>query len=157
MTGEQTRTLWALVYLVGFAATNFFVQQGFSETFAWGIWIVVILVSQWNIGKSWGKKMPDSMMAVWRAATGLFVVLSVAMLAGFIQAPMSAILAVYFLIFGAARFVTGHEMKMPQATAFGLMNVAFGLVTISWFPDNYFLAAALILGIPMLLLNWKMK
>ncbi|MBS3055047.1 MAG: hypothetical protein J4452_00975 [Candidatus Aenigmarchaeota archaeon] len=157
MTGEQTRMLWALVYLVGFAATNFFVQQGFSETFAWAIWIVVILISTWSIGKSWGKKMPDSVMMAWRAATGVFVVLSVAILTGYVQAPMSAILAVYFLTFGAARFATGHEMKMSQATAFGLTNIAFGLLVTSWFPDNYFLAAAILLGIPMLLMNWKMK
>ena len=157
MTGEQTRTLWALVYLVGLAATNFFVQQGFSETFAWGVWIVIILISQWSIGKSWGKKMPDGIMLAWKASMGVFVILSVAMLAGYIQVPMATILAVYFLTFGAARFVTVHELEMPNATAFGLTNIAFGLVTTSWFPDNYFLAAALLLGIPMLLMNWKMK
>jgi len=146
--------LWALVYLVGFAATYFFIQQGFSETLAWTIWIIILVVSSWSLGKTIGK-IPATITQAWKAAIGLFVVLSFAIVFGYVLAPMSTILAAYFLIFGALRFVMGLEMKTPQRTFFGLMQIAFGLVTTAWFADNYFLAAALIIGVPMLLMNWK--
>lgn len=154
MTGEQTRMLWALVYLVGFAATHFFVQQGFSETFAWVIWIVILVVSSWSAGKTVGK-IPAPITQAWKGAIGLFVVLSAAILLGYIPVPMSAILAAYFLIFGSLRFVMGSEMKTPQRTFYGLMHIGFGLVTTAWFADTYFLAAALIIGLPVLVMNLK--
>lgn len=155
MAGEQTRILWALVYMIGLFATNLFVQNGFSETLAWGIWIVVILVSTWSIGRSWGKKMPEPVEKTWRMAMGLFLVLAVAFLAGVLPASGAAVLAVYFFIFGATRLATGLEIKMMPAVAMGLMEIAFGFVTTSWFANDYFLAAAFIIGIPMLINNWK--
>ena len=57
----------------------------------------------------------------------------------------------FFVLFGAAMFASAHEMKMSSGVTWGLIYVALGIVYPLWFVTAPFLAAGLILGLPMLI------
>ena len=48
-------------------------------------------------------------------------------------------------------------MKNGGWVGMGLMMIVFGLVYVAWFSGIPFFAAALVLGVPMLMASWKMK
>jgi len=158
MAGEQTRMLWALVYLLGLIATHYSVGQStLSMMWATWIWFVLLVVSSWSIGKSYGMKWPAGIQTLWMSIMGTFIVLAVTMLLNLWAGNAAVLFALYLLLNGAGAWATGFEMKNGGWLGMGVMMVVFGLVFPGWFSGVPFLAAALVMGVPMLLSSWKMK
>ncbi len=152
----QIKLLWSLVYLVGLIGTHFMVAQGqLAETTALWIWLIVLMVSGYHMGMSGGIKWPAEVESTWMYSMVLFVVLVGAMLLNWWSGDAAVFFALYFIIFGAANFATGHAMKKESWVFMGLMSLAFGLVFPAWFNSVPFFAAGLILGVPMLLSSMK--
>lgn len=151
------RMLWALVYLIGLIATHYLIGNGtLSVMWATWIWFVLLIISSYSVGKSYGK-MPAAQNQAWMGINGLFIVLVLTMLLGFWSGGPAVMFALYFLLIGGGMFGAGHDMKVGTWLGAGLTWVALGIVFPSWFGATPFLAAALFLGVPMLLMSWKMK
>lgn len=157
------RMVWSLVFLLGLLATFYLLQQGtLTMMIAEWVWFVVLIVGCFAIGKTYGK-MPASATNAWMGAMLVFAVLVVTMLLGLWSAPLGAnsaavLFALYFLFTGGAMFASGHEMKNAMWMGWGLVNIALAIVFPSWFvatAETPFLAAALLIGLPMLYTSWK--
>ena len=143
--------LWALVFLVGLIITHFMWLQNLDEMAALWAWLIIILGANFSIGKSYGKKWPAEVAMSWNTVTALFIVLAGTMLLGVWPGGATVFFALYFVLFGAAMFASSHEMKMSSGVTWGLIYVALGIVYPLWFVTAPFLAAGLILGLPMLI------
>lgn len=161
MAGERVSLSWSLVFLVGLLLTHYVLVQGLfgvTETMALWVWLALVIISTYHIGKSMGKVPAESMKA-WSTALVLFVVLVGSMLLGIWGAgPGTATVvffALYFVLFGGAMFASGHDSKRSAGTSLGLIYVVLGIVFPGWFGSVPFLAAALLIGIPPLLNLWK--
>src|SRR3989344_2313955 len=153
--GKQMMMLWALVYLIGLLATHYLLLQGsLTESMALWIWFVIVLVSNYSIGKSMGK-MPAAVNTVWMGATVLFIVLAGTMLLGVWAGGAAVFFALYLILFGGAMFGTGHEMKKGTWSGMGLTDMFIGFVFPTWFSGAPFLVAALYIGVGMLYYTWK--
>lgn len=158
MSGEQTRMLWALVFIVGLIATQYLLGQGtLNLMWAEWIWFVLLVISSWHIGKSYGMKWPAGINQLWMGTMVTFIVLVVTMLLGFWAGSAAVMFALFLLLNGVSAFATGHEMKSGSWVGMGLCMLVFGLVYVAWFSPVPFFAAALVLGVPMLMASWKMK
>ena len=150
--------LWALVYIIGLIATQYLLGQG-TLTLMWAewIWFVLLVISAWSIAKTFPIKWPASIAHLWTNILVTFVVLAVTMLLGFWSGSAAVLFALFLLLNGAAVFAKGYEVKKGNWVGMGLMMLIFGLVYVSWFSEIPFFAAALVLGIPLLMTSWKMK
>ena len=143
--------LWALIYLLGLLATHFLILQGtLTETMALWVWFVVLLISSYSIGQSRAIRSA-TVNSAWMLSTALFIVLSGTMLLGIWSGGAVVLFALYLLLNGAVVFAMGHDMRRADWVAYGLYSVALGLVYPTWFVSAPFLAAAFILGVPLLL------
>ncbi len=150
--------LWALVFIIGLIGTQYLVGQGTLQLmYAEWIWFVLLVISSYSIGKSYGMKWPAGINQLWMSTMATFIVLVATMLLGFWPGNAAVMFAIFLLLNGAGSFATGHEMKNGGWVGMGLMMLVFGLVYVSWFSGLPFFAAALVLGVPMLMTSWKMK
>jgi hypothetical protein len=154
MAGEQTRMLWALVYLIGLIATHYLVGQGMlMESWALWAWLVILAISQYSIGMSRNIKS-SAVKSAGMITCALFIVLAGTMLLNLWSvgtASSAAFFALFLLLNGALIFAMGHEMKRVDWVTFGLYSVGLGIVFPGWFASAPYLAAALILGVPLLI------
>jgi len=146
--------LWALVYLIGLIATHYLVGQGMlAESWALWAWLVILVISQYSIGMSRNIKSAP-VKSAGMITCAMFVVLGAALLLNLYSvgsATASALFAIFLVLNGALIFAMGHEMKRVDWVTFGLYSVALGIVFPGWFATAPYLAAALILGVPLLI------
>lgn len=151
MAGESTRMLWGLVFLLGLAATHFLVMNG-SLSASWAMlgWLVLLLVSNWSIGKSYGKKWPANADAAWKGGTVLFLVLSVLLWLGWLPGGAGVMFALFFLYTGMGMIVTGWDVKNSMWIGMGFLMFIYALIVPTWFSSTFYLFSAIVLGLPML-------
>lgn len=155
MASEQLKMGWALVFFLGLIATYYLVStQMLSDMWGAWVWFVLLLVGNWSIGKAYGK-MPEGVKNIWMGVMVMFAVVAGTMLLGLWGGDISVMFALWLIFSGGAMFATGHEMKNSIWTGMGLMNLALGIVFPTWFGGTPYLAAALLIGLPMLLAAWK--
>lgn len=146
--------LWALVYLVGLIATHYLVGQGMlAESWALWAWLIILTISQYSIGMSRSIKSA-TVKSGGMITCVLFFVLGAALLLNLYSvgtATSAAFFAIFLVLNGAMIFAVGHEMKRADWTMFGLYSVALGIVFPGWFATAPYLAAGLILGVPLLI------
>ena len=158
MAGEQTRLLWGLVYLVGLIGTSFMLGQGsLTSAVAQWAWFILLIISGMSIGKSFGMKWPENINVAWKVTSTMFIVLAGTMLLGVWSGSAAVLFALYLLLHGGAKIASGLEMKNSIWTTMGFTDLALGIVFPTWFGASPYLAAALILGVPVLLSSMKMK
>lgn len=158
MAGEQMRLLWGLVYLVGLIGTSMMIGQGnLANSVAQWAWFIILIVSGMSIGKSFGMKWPENVKVSWKVVTTMFIVLAGTMLLGVWSGNAAVLFALFLLLNGGAKIASGLEMKNSIWTTIGFTDLALGIVYPTWFGTSPYLAAALILGVPVLLSSMKMK
>jgi len=88
--------------------------------------------------------------SAWKVGTALYVVLIATMLLGLWPGNASVFFAIFLFINGALIFASGNDMKRADWVAYGLYTIALGIAYPTWFSTAPFLAAGLILGVPLL-------
>lgn len=158
MAGEQTRLIWGLVYLVGLLATHYMLLQGsITDMFAQWLWFLILIVSSMSVGKSFKMKWPANVDVSWKVTMSMFIILAGTMVLGVWAGGASVLFALFLLLNGGAKIASGHDMKNAIWTTMGFNDLALGIVYPAWFGASPYLAAALILGVPVLLSSMKMK
>lgn len=160
MKNRDAGIFCSLVYLLGLGATQYLVGNGsVSEVDALWAWLVIVVGSVYLTGRT-VKKIPESVKTTWMSFVLLFVVVEGALLLGYwnpgVMLPTSSIFfSILLILFGAAMFGSSHDMKMSHYS--GLMYLAIGIIFPFWFSLSPFLMAGLVLGLTMLVENWRMK
>lgn len=149
--------LWALVFIIGLIGTQYLIGQGTQLMYAEWIWFFLLVISSYSIGKSYRIKWSAGINQLWMSTMVTFIVLTVTMLLGFWPGSAAVMFAIFLLLNGARSFATGYEMKNGGWVGMGLMMIVFGLAYTAWFSMIPFFAAALVLGVPMLMASWKTK
>lgn len=135
---------WGLVLLVGMLATHFL---GIDQWTAWVVWLVVIFVGSILLGRTM-KKAPRDIMHMWMVVNLLGALLTIAFLAGTIEFDASKVMAIWFILFGAASFAGAHATKNTEQIFMGLMMLGVGIALPVWFNSVPFLVGGLFLGLP---------
>ena len=152
---KNSLTLWGLILLIGFGASHWALGAGqVTESVLWMAWGVIFLVGHCAIGKTY-KKMPKEMGLAWMTATVFGTIATFAVALGYLVAPFAALMALWLILVGAVQFATSAGMKGAQMwTAFAVIFLFLGVSLPAWFPTNYFLAGALIFGVPTIIQGW---
>jgi hypothetical protein len=136
--------IWGLILLIGLGwASPYALSTGMAtEAQLWMAWAVVFLIGSWAMGKAM-KKMPKDVGMTWMHATVFGVIVSFAVALGYVAAPLSALMALWFILWGAAMWKTaGSKDGVVHGVVLALVGVTLGS-----FGGNYWMTGAIFLGL----------
>ncbi len=135
--------VWGLILLVGFWASDYAIKTGYSEQTLWVAWAIIFTVLNYAMGNAM-KKIPAEVKTMWMEATVFGLIASLAVASRVVALPFPWLMALWFIIFGAAMFAGGHKMNNISGIMMGIV-LLFTAVFVP--PTGYFLYGALVFGL----------
>ncbi len=143
---NKDHLMWGVLFLVLFGGAHWAVSSGgFAENMVWMGLAVAMLVLSFVVGKQM-KGTPKGMRDVWTAATLFGVIMTFVVALGYVAADLSWLMSLWFLLFGAAKFASGHAGGSSMSNYGGLVLIVAALF-VPAFGSWYLISGALFLGL----------
>ena len=144
---NKDHIMWGVLFLVLFGGAHWAVNSGgYSASLVWMGLAVAMLVSSFVVGKQM-KNTPKGMRDVWTAATFFGVIMTFAVALRYVPVDLSWLMSLWLLLFGAAKFASGHAGGSHMSNYGGLVLVVAALFVPGFGAGWYFMAGALFLGL----------
>ncbi len=137
--------VWGIILLVGLGGSPWIVQAaGITEATLWMAWAIIFVVGSWALGKQ--MKASKEVAGTWTLVNVFGLITTFAVALGYVAAPLSFLMALWFILWGAAMWKAGP--KGSAAAASGVILALVGTQVPAWFAGSgYWMAGALFLGL----------
>lgn len=148
--------VWGIILLIGLGwASPYLAATGaLSEAQLWMAWAIIFVVGSWALGKTVYKKASKESVAAWTQVLAFGLIVSFAVALGYVAAPMISLMALWFILFGAAMWKASD--KSMDSVLHGVILALVG-VALPAFGANYWVTGALFLGLGQIIRSLLMK